>query len=223
MRNVTPILFTLTTLYGVWLFKKLFTPDKKIWIILFIWLFSQALLAINGFYLDEMSTPPKFILLVGPPILLIIYFIFIRKKDISLELEESKLLEIHFIRIPVEVSLLLLYKIQEIPQIMTFEGRNYDILAGITAILLHYFTFKKSILDQGRRLLWNFIGLGLLTNIVFLAIFSVQTPFQKFGFDMPNVAVLNFPYIWLPGFIVPLVLFAHLASIKKLLKSSKLN
>jgi hypothetical protein len=67
-------------------------------------------------------------------------------------------------------------------------------------------------------LAWNFICLGLLFNIVINAILSVPTPFQKFGFDQPNVAVLYFPFTWLPACVVPLVLLSHLASIRILLQ-----
>jgi hypothetical protein len=53
-------------------------------------------------------------------------------------------------------------------------------------------------------------------NIVVNAALSAPVPFQQFAFDQPNIAVLYFPFVWLPGFIVPLVLFAHLAAIQKL-------
>jgi hypothetical protein len=52
-----------------------------------------------------------------------------------------------------------------------------------------------------------------LANIVIIAILSAPTPMQKFGFEQPNVGVVYFPFIWLPTIIVPIVLFAHLASL----------
>ena len=70
-------------------------------------------------------------------------------------------------------------------------------------------------------LVWNFIALGLLINIVYHAVLSAPYPFQKFGFEQPNVAVFHFPYIWLPTFIVPAVFFCHVASIYKLLTSQE--
>jgi len=107
---------------------------------------------------------------------------------------------------------------------MTFEGRNFDILSGITAPVIYYFGFKGKGLNTKLLLTWNFICLTLLINIVINAILSVPFSFQKFGFDQPNIALLYFPFIWLPCCIVPLVLLAHLASIRKLLKEgSKAN
>jgi hypothetical protein len=67
-------------------------------------------------------------------------------------------------------------------------------------------------------LIWNFICLGLLANIVVNSLFSTPSPIQKFSFEQPNIAILYFPFSWLPTFIVPIVLFGHLISIRQLLK-----
>jgi hypothetical protein len=67
---------------------------------------------------------------------------------------------------------------------------------------------------------FNLIGLGLLINIVTIAVLSLPTPMQRFGFDRPNIAVLYFPYVLLPTVIVPIVLFAHLAALYKSLRGA---
>jgi hypothetical protein len=100
---------------------------------------------------------------------------------------------------------------------MTFEGGNLDILAGLTAPLVAYLGYHKKTLSIRVLLGWNFICIGLLFNIVVRAVLSAPFSFQKFAFDQPNLAVFYFPFIWLPGFIVPAVLFSHLISIRKLL------
>ena len=102
---------------------------------------------------------------------------------------------------------------------MTFEGRNLDILSGITAPVVYYFGFVKKRMNNTSIILWNLICLGLLFNIVITAILSAPTPFQKLAFDQPNIGVFYFPFIWLPGIIVPLVLLAHLAVIRHLMKA----
>jgi hypothetical protein len=38
------------------------------------------------------------------------------------------------------------------------------------------------------------------------------------AFEQPNRAVLFFPFAWLPTVVVPLVLLAHLVTIKRLIK-----
>jgi hypothetical protein len=65
-------------------------------------------------------------------------------------------------------------------------------------------------------LIWNVVCLGLLVNIVVIAILSVPTAFQQFGFDQPNIAIGQFPYVWLPSVVVPIVLLSHLVIIRSL-------
>jgi hypothetical protein len=124
---------------------------------------------------------------------------------------------LHIVRAPVELVLFWLFVYKAVPKLMTFEGRNFDVLSGLTAPLIYYFGFIKQYIGKKGILLWNFICLALLMNIVVNAILAAPFPIQQFGFDQPNIAVLYFPYIWLPCCIVPLVLLSHLATIKKLL------
>jgi hypothetical protein len=59
-----------------------------------------------------------------------------------------------------------------------------------------------------------------LFNIVLTAILSAPLPIQQLAFEQPNIAVMYFPFVYLPGFIVPIVLFSHLVSLKKLMQAS---
>ena len=54
-------------------------------------------------------------------------------------------------------------------------------------------------------------------QIVTTAILSAPFNFQKIGFDQPNIALFYFPFIWLPCFIVPTALLAHIVNIRKLI------
>jgi len=103
---------------------------------------------------------------------------------------------------------------------MTFEGRNFDILAGLSTPFIAYFGFTKKTIGRKFLLAWNIICLLLLLNIVVNAILSAPFVFQQFAFDQPNIAILYFPFVWLPGFIVPVVLFSHLVLIRRLSKSN---
>jgi hypothetical protein len=184
-----------------------------------LFLIIQALFSFWGIYKNNPdSIPPKIILLGVVPALFTIILVFnTRKGKLFIDgLSMQMLTYIHLIRVPVELVLYGLFINDAIPELMTFEGRNMDILAGITAPLVGFFGISKGKMGKASLLSWNFICLGLLLNIVINAILSAPSPFQQFGFDQPNVAILNFPFSWLPAFIVPLVLFAHLAAIRKL-------
>jgi hypothetical protein len=186
-----------------------------------IWLTIQAALTLNNIYNSNTNTfPPKIILTGILPTVLIIILLFATSKGRQFidSLPLKNLTYLNIVRIPVEIILFWLFLNKAIPELMTFEGRNFDIVAGITAPIVAYFGLTKTKLNRQTILIWNFICLGLLVNIVVNALFSAPSPIQKFAFDQPNIAILNFPFSWLPTFIVPIVLFGHLTSIRQLMK-----
>lgn len=188
---------------------------------LICWLAIQALLTLNNVYkTDTHSFPPRIMLMGILPTVFTIILLFATSKGRQFidSLPLKNLTYLHVVRIPVEIVLFWLFLNKAIPELMTFEGRNFDILAGITAPIIAYFGLTKQKIPRKAILIWNFICLALLANIVVNAFFSVPSPIQKFAFEQPNIAILNFPFSWLPTFIVPIVLFGHLASIRQLLK-----
>lgn len=213
------LIFVLTVLLTFILFwRSNRWPRWLLWVLLG-WLSLHGLLGYLEFYPQFEKLPPRFLILVIPALLFVMASVFYkplnqRNKEISLR----ALVLVHVVRIPVEFVLLWLGQNGKIPMELTFEGRNFDILAGITAPMVFLWGFENGKAKKTLNLIWNVIFLGFLLNIVSQAILSAPFPFQQFGFDQPNIAVFYFPFIWLPGFIVPIVLFAHLVSIKRLLK-----
>lgn len=212
------IVFGLTTILTVGLFYKATNNSKATLLIILSWLVLQTLIGLSGFYNVTDTIPPRFLLLVFPPILLIIgLFITSKGRQYIDSLDTKTLTILHSVRIPVEIVLFWLFVNKTVPEHMTFEGRNFDILSGLTSPIIFYFGFIKKQLNRKIILTWNFICLGLLINIIANAVLSAPFPFQKFAFDQPNIAVLYFPFNWLPSCVVPLVLLSHLATIKQLL------
>jgi len=188
---------------------------------LLVWLIIQALLTLNGVYSDEMNyLPPKIAILgILPPVLTII-FLFATKsgRQFMDSLPLKNLTYLNVVRVPVEIVLYWLFLNKAVPELMTFAGRNFDIIAGLSAPIIAFSGLTREKLNRQILLGWNFVCLGLLINIVVNAFLSAPSPLQKFAFDQPNIAILNFPFSWLPTFIVPTVLFGHLTSIRQLLK-----
>lgn len=215
---VLNILFIATTLLAVFLFYKATNKSGMTLIILFAWLILQAVVAFTGFYEVTTGFPPRFVLLAGPAALfIIILFIWPRGRAWLDGLDTKTLTLLHIVRIPVELTLYWLFLQKAVPQIMTFAGRNYDIIAGLTAPIVYYLGFVRNSLGKTVLLIWNILCIGLLANIVITAVLSAPTSFQQFGFDQPNIAILYFPFVWLPCCVVPLVLLSHLVCIRKLM------
>lgn len=213
-----PVLFILTTVLTVFLFFKSAHFNKIFLIVSLGWLLLQAAITLSGFYQATSGMPPRFALALFPPLVLIILlFLTAQGRSFLNRLDAGTLTFLHVVRIPVEVVLYGLFLHRAIPIVMTFEGRNFDILSGLTAPLVWYFGYRKNWLGKWVLLSWNLICLALLGNIVVTAIFSAPFPFQRFGFQQPNIAMLYFPYSWLAALIVPVVLLAHLVVIRQLL------
>ncbi|MCB0820919.1 MAG: hypothetical protein KDC13_09875, partial [Bacteroidetes bacterium] len=188
-----------------------------------IWIMVQSYVAWTGFYLDENSVPPRLVLFSVFPLILLIMvgFISAKGKQMIGRIPLQNLTWFHTIRIPVEIFLFLLFKEELVPQEMTFEGHNYDLLSGISAPIVALIAFRNHKMNRTLLLIWNIACLVLLAIIVVTAVLAVPSPFQKIGLDQPNVAVLYFPFVFLPALIVPLVLFAHLAAIYQLRSTVK--
>ncbi|TAH09231.1 MAG: hypothetical protein EAZ13_00315 [Sphingobacteriia bacterium] len=216
------IFFILTTILTVWQFYRASNQSKKFLIIVIVWMIVQYELGKTDFYDNQTTLPPRFILLIFPPFLLIIImFITLNGKKFIDRLSLKHLTLLHTIRIPVEIALYYLFIAKAIPQIMTFEGRNFDIIAGFTAPFIFYFGIIKNKISDKLLIVWNVLSLALLINIIIIALLSAKTPLQQFAFDQPNIALAHFPFNWLPSIIVPLVLFSHLTSLRQIIMSQK--
>jgi len=210
------IMITLITLFALY---KATGRSRKVLLLSSGWLLLQAVLSLNGFYLKTDVMPPRFLFALLPPLVLIAWLL-LSKKGRSFtggnSLEDLTLL--HTIRIPVELVLYSLSVYKVIPTLMTFEGRNFDIIAGLTAPLIYYFGYRRKKLSTTIILIWNFICIALLANIVIHAVLAAPFPFQQLAFEQPNIAILYFPFTWLACFIVPVVLYAHLVNIQRLIR-----
>jgi hypothetical protein len=226
------VFFALTTFATLYLFYAVLkntsseTTQKNTPIILLgmtIWLALQAFLTLKGEYnTDLKAIPPKIVLFGILPTVITMVLVFTTQKGKHF-IDSLPLLNITYlntVRIPVELVLFWLFLNKAIPQIMTFEGQNFDILAGISAPIIAYFGLTKRKFGNKVVFAWNVICLGLLINIIVLAFFSAPTALQKIAFEQPNIGIIHFPFSWLPTFIVPLVLFGHLTSIRQLMRSN---
>lgn len=212
-----PLLFLITTAISVIWFWQAANKNTKILYLILVWCILQSAVALSGFYTYTNSLPPRFVLLVGPALLTIgLLFAFHKSRTWLDSLNLQKLTLLHSVRFPVELVLYWLSLEHLVPELMTFEGLNFDILSGLTATPILYAVFQRKLLGPKFLLFWNCICLMLLLCIIYLAVFSAPTPFQKYGFEQPNIAVFYFPYILLPGCVVPLVLLSHLAAIRQL-------
>lgn len=127
----------------------------------------------------------------------------------------NSLIALQSLRFFVEGVLWLLLLLGQLPRQVTFEGRNFDIIAGITAPLIAFLMLRKN-LSRSIVVLWNLISLALLANIVSVAILSMPSPIRLFDNEPSTLLLTQFPGAFLPGLLVPLAYGLHFLSLRQL-------
>lgn len=222
------LVFILTTLIGfiISVLSVAFSENKRlsrkatiIALLLMMWLIFQSTLALNGWYMDRLAKPPHilFPLVVNLALIVMAFVVPLGKKFID-HISIKTLVWIHLVRIPVELCLYWLAQNKQVPWSMTFEGFNFDIVFGISAPIFIYLFFYKKKISEKVFLIWNVLGLISVLAIFIRAAGAVPSPIQLWDFNQPNYAILHFPFIWLPSFLVMAVILTHLIAIRRLRK-----
>lgn len=104
------IVFALTTLLTLWLFYTAAYGSKTVLGVMHGWLALQAVLGLFGFYLQTQAVPPRFPVLVLPPLLLLITLLATgRGRRFIDHLRLDQLTLLHIVRVPVEIVLFWLF------------------------------------------------------------------------------------------------------------------
>jgi hypothetical protein len=101
------------------------------------------------------------------------------------------------------------------PPQMTWEGRNLDVVTGVTALLLGAWLARR---PAPRWLVhaWNVLGFALLANVVTVGWLSTPTPMRRFWNEPANVWIAHAPWVWLPTVMVLAALLGHVLVFRKL-------
>ncbi len=189
---------------------------------LICWLLLTGLVSLTGFFTNFEELPPRIALAMLPPIFLTLYLLFSKRFTPFLELvPESWFVYLQSFRFPLEVILWLGFLGGSVPFQMTFEGFNFDIIVGLTAYIAGFVFFARNRYRRFEAIIWNIFGLVLLVNIVTIAVVSTPSPLRIFMNEPANRILAYFPFIWVPGFLVPLAFALHVFSLKQLLFMSK--
>lgn len=207
-----PLIFIVITLLSVLFFYYGTGKDKRVLLLSIIWILVVGIMAYNGYFENISGRPPRFLFVLFGAMGLSVYFYKVIDKN---RLHTDFLMAVHTLRLPVELVLYRLFLQKQVPELMTFRGWNFDILMGISAIcILIYFLWTKEKMKNYFFMLWHITGLVLLTLIVLIAILSSPLPVQLLAFGQPNIAVLSFPFVYLPAYIVPVVYLSHILPIQ---------
>ncbi|HEY5618357.1 MAG TPA: hypothetical protein VIK60_10445 [Vicinamibacterales bacterium] len=155
------------------------------------------------------ATPPPLAFLIAGIVALAAAIAFSRYGGrLAAGLPIAALIALQGFRLPLELAMHEMYERGVMPVQMSYSGRNFDIITGVSAFVV------AGLVAGGRAgrwviVAWNVLGLLLLLNVVTIAILSTPL-FRYFGDDRLNVWVTYPPFVWLPAVMVLAALAGHL-------------
>jgi hypothetical protein len=184
--------------------------------VLAAWMLYSGVMAAKGLLLDPTAVPPPVVRVLVPGLLLAAFAAFSPLGTrLAKYLGYASLIGFHAFRIPLEGLLWWFHHQGRLPVQMTFEGRNFDILTGLSAVAVAVLA-KRGLIGPRAALAWNLAGFALLLNIMGVAVLSIPGPLQMFHDEPANTLVLHFPYVWIPAVFVLAAFFGHLVLFRKI-------
>ena len=185
-----------------------------------VWFAYVGLLAYFGVVRNVKMRPPGTAFLLLPIVLFLLVSIvfFLRSSAgayIALAFPLWILLSAESFRIGVELFLHQLWIDGVVPKMLTFEGANVDIYIGLSAPLIAWLSTRGR-WGMGFSLIWNLLGLLALSNVVIRAVLTSPGPMNLIHAEVPNRLFGTFPFLFIPGFFVPLAVVLHLLAIRAL-------
>jgi len=183
---------------------------------LVVWTLFVSIWSISGRMGNFQIFPFNMMPILAVPLITILAFTFSKAgRDILVHIPTQNIIRLQAFRFFVELLLWALYLENQAPIQMTFEGRNWDVLSGISAPIIAFLVSKGKISKAG-LIIWNLACLGLLANILTVAILSMPTPLRVFMNEPSNTIVTQFGASLLPGLLVPLAYGLHFLSLRQL-------
>lgn len=164
----------------------------------------------------DLRPPPMGVMVVSCLVLAIASGLSRVGKRMATGLPIAALIGFHAFRLPLELVMHRAASEGTMPVQMSFGGSNFDIITGITAILvaaLAHAGKAPRLLLQG----WAILSSVLLAAIVVIAVASTP-PLAAFGSapERLNTWVAWFPFCWLPALLVPAALFGQILVFRRL-------
>lgn len=187
--------------------------------IMVAWTALTAALAASGTLADFETGHPRIPILVLTQLVFVVWLAWFSRWSGDLaQIPQLYLVGLQCFRIPVELMLAELAARNLLAVEMTFHGRNFDILTGVTAVILAIWVRRDG--EECMRhvlIVWNLMGLSFVTAVLAHGLLSVPYPFQLLHLSVPTFVIASFPVVWLPTVLVPVAYLLHFVSLKRCL------
>jgi hypothetical protein len=174
-----------------------------------VWMMGTFVVAAKG-KLSFTTKPPTMMILIALTFALAFALgLSSFGKRLAVGLPLAALVGIQAFRFPLEMLMHRAYEQGLMPVQMSYSGRNFDIVTGISAAVLSVALLRVRV-PMWLLKAWNLLGIVLLANIVTIAMLSAPTPFRRFHNEPANVWITHASYVWLPGVFVFFAILGHI-------------
>ena len=186
------------------------------------WFLYVGMLGYRGVIANSTTFPPGIALLFGPVAVFLVLFIGRVSASAgarqALAIPLRVLIGTQVFRVGVELFIHQLWVEGLAPRMLTYAGANVDIYVGATAPLVAWLSTRGR---WGRKLAlgWNVLGLLALANVVLRAVLTAPGPLNLVHAEVANRMIGTFPFMFIPGFFVPLAVVLHVLAIRAIRRS----
>lgn len=186
-------------------------------VLLIVWLAYAGALGVTGVVGQYNQLPPGLVFLTVPIILtLLALTLTAAGAHLARQFPLPLLFGFQVFRVGVEISLHHLVSLGYAPRIMTLEGGNFEIVVAVTAPVAAWIASGGSTTRRRIAWAWNLIGLLSLGNVIVRAVLSTPGQLHLIQTEVPDTAILLFPFTFIPGFMAPLALAIHILAFRAL-------
>lgn len=192
--------------------------STAVWLFGALWLAVPSVVALSGVLADFSGVPPRMMLALPAVLVSAALFAFSGwGSAVCNHHSMAALIGFQAFRVLPETLLALAHREGLAPIQMTVEGRNWDIVSAVLAAAI-YLRWRRAPdgVPRWAAVGFSVIGLGLLANIVGIAVLSMPTPFRTFLNQPANTFVATFPYVLLPAVHVAAAMGGHFVVLRKL-------
>lgn len=173
----------------------------------------------NSGFLSDLSFPPRYMLFVILPLFIFIG-VFLKQNKNKKWVQVIPYTWLTFyqsLRIFIETIFVYTVAAGILHKNVTIKGYNYDLIYSLTSIIMGLIVYKSKSTPKTLLLIWNYLGLAFISIIILLFITSIYSP-HFFGPNTTNFPTEFgfYPYVLIPGFLMPSAVFIHVLSIIKL-------
>jgi hypothetical protein len=182
-----------------------------------VWFVYAGLAGYFGVIKSTAMRPPGIAFLLLPVLCFLFFFIVFIMRSAGAHLAQVFplwiILGTQCFRIGVELFLHQLWLDGLVPKMLTFDGANVDIYIGVSALLIAWLSTRGRV-GMKFAVVWNVLGLLSLLNVVIRAVLTAPGPFNLIHAEVPNQIIGAFPFLFIPGFFVPLAVLLHVVAIR---------